>query len=148
MVDAGANSAESTDYPDYAGSVAKDVVSGAADRGILVCSTGVGMSIAANKVNGVRAAIAFNPGRGEPLAGSVGFRAPYARTRIVSLQDPERLRDCPKLTSGLVMVQGPQVFPGYVDPQHAAPGTRLAIDARGSTLPAVVVPLPFYKRTK
>jgi fatty-acyl-CoA synthase len=64
------------------------------------------------------AAIAFNPGRGEPLAGSVGFRAPYARTRIVSLQDPERLQDCPKLTSGLVMVQGPQVFPGYVDPQH------------------------------
>jgi len=64
------------------------------------------------------AAIAFNPGRGEPLAGSVGFRAPYARTRIVSLQDPELLQDCPKLTSGLVMVQGPQVFPGYVDPQH------------------------------
>jgi fatty-acyl-CoA synthase len=64
------------------------------------------------------AAIAFNPGRGEPLAGSVGFRAPCARTRIVSLQDPERLQDCPKLTSGLVMVRGPQVFPGYVDPQH------------------------------
>jgi len=64
------------------------------------------------------AAIAFNPGRGEPLAGSVGFRAPYARTKIVSLQDPEKLQDCPKLTSGLVVVQGPQVFPGYVDPQH------------------------------
>ena len=37
---------------------------------------------------------------------------------------------------------------GYVAPQHAAVGTRLAIDARGSTLPAVVVPLPFYKREK
>ncbi len=61
VVDVGANSAESTDYPDYAGSVAHDVISGAADRGILVCSTGVGMSIAANKVNGIRAAIAFNP---------------------------------------------------------------------------------------
>ena len=61
VVDVGANSAESTDYPDYAGTVAHDVVSGAADRGILVCSTGVGMSIAANKVNGIRAAIAFNP---------------------------------------------------------------------------------------
>jgi ribose 5-phosphate isomerase B len=60
VVDVGANSAESTDYPDYAGTVAHDVVSGAADRGILVCSTGVGMSIAANKVNGIRAAIAFN----------------------------------------------------------------------------------------
>jgi aminomethyltransferase len=37
---------------------------------------------------------------------------------------------------------------GCVGAQHAAPGTRLAVDARGSTLPAVVVPLPFYKRTK
>lgn len=64
------------------------------------------------------AAIAFNPGRGEPLAGSVGFRAPYARTKIVSLQDSEKLQECPKLSSGLVVVQGPQVFPGYVDPQH------------------------------
>jgi fatty-acyl-CoA synthase len=64
------------------------------------------------------AAIAFNPGRGEPLAGSVGFRAPYARTKIVSLQHPEKLQECPKLASGLVVVQGPQVFPGYVDPRH------------------------------
>lgn len=64
------------------------------------------------------AAIAFNPGRGEPLAGSVGFRAPYATTKIVSLQYPEKLQECPKLTSGLVLVHGPQVFPGYVDPQH------------------------------
>jgi ribose 5-phosphate isomerase B len=61
VVDVGTNSTESTDYPDYAGAVAHDVVSGAADRGILVCSTGVGMSIAANKVDGIRAAIAFNP---------------------------------------------------------------------------------------
>jgi RpiB/LacA/LacB family sugar-phosphate isomerase len=60
VVDVGTNSAESTDYPDYAGAVAYEVVSGAADRGILVCSTGVGMSIAANKVSGIRAAIAFN----------------------------------------------------------------------------------------
>jgi acyl-CoA synthetase (AMP-forming)/AMP-acid ligase II/enoyl-CoA hydratase/carnithine racemase len=64
------------------------------------------------------AAIAFNPGRGEPLAGSVGFRAPYAMTKIVSLQSPEKMQECPKLTSGLVVVRGPQVFPGYVNPQH------------------------------
>jgi fatty-acyl-CoA synthase len=66
------------------------------------------------------AAIAFNPGRGEPLAGSVGFRAPYAKTKIVSLQGSDQLPECPKLSSGLVLVQGPQVFPGYVDPQHNA----------------------------
>lgn len=61
VMDAGTNSAESTDYPDYAATVAHEVVSGVADRGILVCSTGVGMSIAANKVDGIRAALAFNP---------------------------------------------------------------------------------------
>jgi len=64
------------------------------------------------------AAIAFNPGRGEPLAGSVGFRAPYATTKIISLQSPEKMQECPKLSSGLVVVRGPQVFPGYVDPHH------------------------------
>ena len=61
VADLGANSGESADYPDYAGAVAHDVVSGAADRGVLVCSTGVGMSIAANKVDGIRAALAVSP---------------------------------------------------------------------------------------
>jgi ribose 5-phosphate isomerase B len=61
VVDLGTNSAESTDYPDYASAVAQDVVSGAADRGVLLCSTGVGMSIAANKVAGIRAALAISP---------------------------------------------------------------------------------------
>jgi ribose 5-phosphate isomerase B len=61
VVDVGTHSPESTDYPDYAGAVAHHVISGAAARGILVCSTGVGMSIAANKVDGIRAAIAFHP---------------------------------------------------------------------------------------
>ncbi|HVZ43496.1 MAG TPA: AMP-binding protein [Ramlibacter sp.] len=60
------------------------------------------------------AAIAFNPGRGEPLAGSVGFRAPYSRTRIVSL-DPAKPGACGANESGLVQVRGPQVFPGYLD---------------------------------
>lgn len=60
VVDFGTDSAASTDYPDYAKQVAQSVAGGGADRGILVCSTGVGMSIAANKVRGVRAALAFN----------------------------------------------------------------------------------------
>jgi fatty-acyl-CoA synthase len=63
------------------------------------------------------AAIAFNPGRGEPVAGSVGFRAPYSQTRIVSLE-PGAPRLCAAGESGLVQVRGPQVFPGYVDPAH------------------------------
>jgi len=61
IADFGTNSADSTDYPDYASAVAHAVADGAADRGILVCYTGVGMSIAANKVEKVRAAVAFGP---------------------------------------------------------------------------------------
>jgi fatty-acyl-CoA synthase len=65
------------------------------------------------------AAIAFNPGRGTPLAGSVGFRAPYSETRIVSL-DAARPRACGANETGLVQIRGPQVFPGYLDPAHNA----------------------------
>jgi ribose 5-phosphate isomerase B len=61
LVDFGTDSPESVDYPDFASQVANDVASGAAERGILVCSTGVGMSMAANKVDGVRAAMGTVP---------------------------------------------------------------------------------------
>lgn len=64
------------------------------------------------------AAIAFNPGRATPVQGSVGFRAPYARTRITSLDPAKPDALCAPLESGLVQVSGPQVFPGYVDPAH------------------------------
>lgn len=56
VCDRGPSSAERVDYPDYAELVARDVASGRADRGVLVCGTGIGMAIAANKVDGVRAA--------------------------------------------------------------------------------------------
>src|SRR5579863_9388898 len=59
VVDFGPGNAESCDYPDYAQPVARDVAQGRSDRGILVCSTGIGMAMAANKVNGVRAAPAM-----------------------------------------------------------------------------------------
>jgi ribose 5-phosphate isomerase B len=54
--DFGASSGESCDYPDYALPVARRVAEGTVDRGVLVCSTGIGMAMAANKVGGVRAA--------------------------------------------------------------------------------------------
>ena len=54
--DLGTTSEASVDYPDYAAAVARRVASGASDRGILVCGTGIGMAISANKVRGVRAA--------------------------------------------------------------------------------------------
>ena len=55
--DLGPFSPDSVDYPDYAGKVAREVAAGRARFGILVCGTGVGMSISANKVRGVRAAL-------------------------------------------------------------------------------------------
>jgi RpiB/LacA/LacB family sugar-phosphate isomerase len=61
VIDYGTSNEESCDYPDFALAVARDVASGRADRGVLVCSTGVGMAIAANKVAGVRAALAAHP---------------------------------------------------------------------------------------
>lgn len=64
------------------------------------------------------AAIAFNPGRGERVAGSVGFRAPYSETRIAKRDSAGNWASCPRQTSGSVLVRGPQVFPGYVDPAH------------------------------
>ena len=60
LVDMGTNGPESVDYPDYAIKVARLVARGEVDRGMLICGTGIGMSIAANKVAGVRAALAFD----------------------------------------------------------------------------------------
>jgi len=58
VTDCGPASADRVDYPDYAFKVADAVTRHRAERGILICSTGIGMSIAANKVRGVRAALA------------------------------------------------------------------------------------------
>ena len=55
--DVGAHSEESVDYPDFAARVGEAVGAGRVDRGFLVCGTGIGMSIAANKIAGVRAAL-------------------------------------------------------------------------------------------
>ena len=58
--DYGTSSADRTDYPDYAEKIGNAVVSGEVDYGILICGTGIGMSIAANKVKGIRAALVYN----------------------------------------------------------------------------------------
>jgi ribose 5-phosphate isomerase B len=65
VLDMGTDSAESTDYPQYAFKVAEAVRDGRADRGVLVCDSGNGIAIAANKVEGIRAAIAVNPRHAE-----------------------------------------------------------------------------------
>lgn len=59
--DFGAYSSERTDYPIYGKKVAEEVVSGNFDCGILICGTGVGISIAANKIKGIRAVVCSEP---------------------------------------------------------------------------------------
>jgi len=56
VIDFGAHSAESVDYPDYALRVAESVASAEAERGVLVCGTGIGTAMTANKIPGIRAA--------------------------------------------------------------------------------------------
>lgn len=57
ILDFGTDSDASCDYPEFAKAVAKAVSEGKADQGVLICGTGIGMSIAANKVKGIRAAL-------------------------------------------------------------------------------------------
>lgn len=61
VVDVGTNGTESVDYPVYAFKVARAVAAGEAEKGILVCGSGIGMCMAANRVAGVRAVAAYEP---------------------------------------------------------------------------------------
>lgn len=60
VYDLGTHSAEPVDYPDYAAAVSQAVLDGRADRGIVVCGSGAGAAIAANKLSGIRAAVAHD----------------------------------------------------------------------------------------
>ena len=61
VLDLGTENENSVDYPDYANKVVKAIKSGNAGNGVLVCGSGIGMSIAANRHKGIRAALCFDP---------------------------------------------------------------------------------------
>lgn len=61
FLDVGCSSEERVDFPDYAEMVSQKVSSGECERGILICSTGIGMSISANKFPGIRASMVWDP---------------------------------------------------------------------------------------
>lgn len=61
VVNFGTDTTESCDYPVYGEKVARAVASGECDRGILICGTGIGISVTANKVKGIRAAVCSEP---------------------------------------------------------------------------------------
>jgi RpiB/LacA/LacB family sugar-phosphate isomerase len=60
VIDVGTNSDEPVDYPDYAEALSKILVDSRADRGVLICGSGVGTSVAANKIPGIRAGLCHN----------------------------------------------------------------------------------------
>ena len=87
VIDRGPDSDDRVDYPDYASPVAHDVADGTADRGVLVCGTGIGMAVAANKVHGIRAANVISPAVRRPVRAStndanVVSRFPGASCRL------------------------------------------------------------------
>jgi RpiB/LacA/LacB family sugar-phosphate isomerase len=57
VLDVGAHNVEPSDYPDFAAGVGRAILGGRAERGVLLCGSGVGASVAANKLNGIRAAV-------------------------------------------------------------------------------------------
>ena len=92
--DFGCFSTESVDYPEYGEAVAKAVVSGQCDKGIVICTTGIGISIAANKVKGTRCAHCTDPLAAEMtrrhndanvLALGAGLTGPNMAKRIVEV---------------------------------------------------------------
>lgn len=60
VLDKGTNSLESVDYPDFGAAVGRSVAGGEAERGVLICGSGIGVCMAANKIPGVRAAVVWN----------------------------------------------------------------------------------------
>ena len=61
FTDVGTDSSESADYPDFAAKAAREVLSGRCEKAILICGTGIGISIAANKISGIRCALCCDP---------------------------------------------------------------------------------------
>ena len=92
VVDCGAYSADSCDYPVFAKAAAEQVASGACERGIVLCTTGIGISMAANKVRGIRCALCRDllsaqltrqHNNANMLALAGGFTGPFEAERIV-----------------------------------------------------------------
>ena len=92
VVDFGCYSKESCDYPDFGAAAARAVASGQCERGIVICTTGIGISITANKVKGIRCALCSDPWSAEMtrrhndanmLAMGAGVVGPLLAQRIV-----------------------------------------------------------------
>lgn len=93
VVDYGTDSSQSCDYPDFARPVAQAVAEGKAQQGLLVCGTGIGMCIAANKVKGVRAAVVTEEFSAEATRAHNDANVLCLGARVVDLPKAVKLLD-------------------------------------------------------
>ena len=93
VIDRGPDNADRVDYPDYAAPVARDVADGVAERGVLVCGTGIGMAMAADKVPGVRAANIINSEFAALCREHNDANVITLSGRFVSIEENERILD-------------------------------------------------------
>ena len=88
VIDNGCDSEDSCDYPDYGSLTAKQVADGTSDFGIVICSSGEGISMAANKVKGIRCGIAYNDETAELIrrhndANMIAFGASFMEVKDI-----------------------------------------------------------------
>lgn len=93
VIDYGTNGSESVDYPDFARAVAESVAQLKADKGILMCGTGIGISIAANKVKGIRCAVVHNEFTAQAASAHNNANILSLGGRILSPEEAVRLID-------------------------------------------------------
>ena len=93
VIDRGPDTDERVDYPDFAVAVAQDVQSGLADRGILVCGTGIGMALAADKMKGIRAANIVREDFAKLCREHNNANVLTLSGRFVSIEENERIVD-------------------------------------------------------
>ena len=99
VVDRGPDSDDRVDYPDFAALVAHDVADGAADYGVLVCGTGIGMAVAANKIHGIRAVNCITEQFAELSREHNDANIVTLSGRFVALEENERILDAFLATS-------------------------------------------------
>ena len=92
-VDFGTFTADSCDYPDFARPAAEAVASGACERGIVLCTTGIGVSITANKVHGIRCALLSDPVSARLTREHNDANVITLSGRFVPLEENERILD-------------------------------------------------------
>ena len=93
VIDRGPASDDRVDYPDFAALVARDVADGSAEYGVLVCGTGIGMAVAANKIHGIRAVNVINAQFAELAREHNNANVVTLSGRFVDLDENKRILD-------------------------------------------------------